>query len=57
MDAHPDHSRGAARKICGAMMFEGDHALKKISVLSGGEKSRVLLWEITCQPLKYAYAG
>jgi ATP-binding cassette subfamily F protein 3 len=50
MDVHPDHSRGAARKICGAMMFEGDHALKKISVLSGGEKSRVLLGKLLVSP-------
>ncbi|MFZ2198636.1 MAG: ATP-binding cassette domain-containing protein [Thermodesulfovibrionales bacterium] len=50
MDAHPDHSRGAARKICGSMMFEGDHALKKISVLSGGEKSRVLLGKLLVSP-------
>jgi len=32
------------------MMFEGDHALKKISVLSGGEKSRVLLGKILVSP-------
>jgi len=50
MDVHPDHSRGASRKICGLMMFEGDHALKKISVLSGGEKSRVLLGKILVSP-------
>lgn len=50
MDAHPDHSHGSARKICGAMMFEGDHALKKISVLSGGEKSRVLLGKLLVSP-------
>ncbi len=31
------------RNICGAMMFSGDDALKKIKLLSGGEKSRVLL--------------
>jgi ATP-binding cassette subfamily F protein 3 len=43
LQAHPDASRGAARNICGIMLFEGDKALKKISVLSGGEKSRVLL--------------
>ncbi|MGD0230084.1 MAG: ATP-binding cassette domain-containing protein [Syntrophorhabdales bacterium] len=41
--AHPDSSRGAARNICGLMLFEGDRALKKIAVLSGGERSRVLL--------------
>ena len=38
--------RQRARDIAGAMMFEGDSALKKISVLSGGEKSRVLLGRI-----------
>jgi len=50
MDVHPDHSRGVSRKICGLMMFPGDHALKKISVLSGGEKSRVLLGKILVSP-------
>ena len=50
MDAHPESSRKAARDICGLMMFEGDNALKKISVLSGGEKSRVLLGKIVVSP-------
>jgi len=50
MDAHPDYNRGTARSICGAMMFSGDHALKKISVLSGGEKSRVLLGKLLVSP-------
>lgn len=50
MDAHPDHSRGTARNICGVMMFPGDHALKKVSVLSGGEKSRVLLGKLLVSP-------
>ena len=50
VDADPDHNRGTARKICGAMMFPGDHALKKISVLSGGEKSRVLLGKLLVSP-------
>jgi len=40
-----------ARNICGAMMFQGDHALKKISVLSGGEKSRVMLGKILVTPV------
>jgi ATP-binding cassette subfamily F protein 3 len=39
-----------ARNICGAMMFEGDNALKKIEVLSGGEKSRVMLGKLLAQP-------
>lgn len=50
MDVHPENSRGAARKICGSMMFPGDLALKKISVLSGGERSRVLLGKLLVSP-------
>lgn len=50
MEAHPDYNRGAARRICGAMMFEKDNALKKIGVLSGGEKSRVLLGKLLVSP-------
>ncbi len=50
MDVHPQHHRGSSRNICGAMMFPGDHALKKISVLSGGERSRVLLGKLLVSP-------
>ncbi len=50
MDVHPEGNRGASRKICGTMMFPGDNALKKISVLSGGEKSRVLLGKLLVSP-------
>jgi ATP-binding cassette subfamily F protein 3 len=50
MDVHPDNHRGAARSICGSMMFSGDHALKKVRVLSGGEKSRVLLGKLLVSP-------
>jgi ATP-binding cassette subfamily F protein 3 len=42
--------RQLARNICGAMMFQGDNALKKIDVLSGGEKSRVMLGKLLAQP-------
>jgi ATP-binding cassette subfamily F protein 3 len=38
------------RAVCGAMMFSGDLALKKISILSGGEKSRVSLGKILLTP-------
>jgi ATP-binding cassette subfamily F protein 3 len=41
----------AARNISGMMMFEGDNALKKIRVLSGGEKSRVMLGKIIATPV------
>jgi ATP-binding cassette subfamily F protein 3 len=46
-----DSDRQAARNICGAMMFEQESALKKISVLSGGEKSRVMLGKLLMRPL------
>ena len=36
--------------ICGLMMFSGDTSLKKIRVLSGGERSRVLLGKILATP-------
>ncbi|MCF8067235.1 MAG: ABC-F family ATP-binding cassette domain-containing protein [Desulfobacterales bacterium] len=49
--SHPDTDQQHARNICGAMMFEGDNALKKISVLSGGEKSRVMLGKLLVTPL------
>ncbi|MDD2523926.1 MAG: ABC-F family ATP-binding cassette domain-containing protein, partial [Endomicrobiaceae bacterium] len=39
-----------AKNICGSMMFGGNDMLKKISVLSGGEKSRVLLGKILAKP-------
>ncbi len=43
--------RQLARDICGAMLFSGDDALKKIRVLSGGEKSRVALGKILATPV------
>jgi ATP-binding cassette subfamily F protein 3 len=49
--AHGDVDRQMARNICGAMMFEGDTALKKIAVLSGGEKARVMLAKILATPV------
>jgi ATP-binding cassette subfamily F protein 3 len=45
-ESNPGLSFAQVRKICGTMMFEGDLANKKISVLSGGEKSRVMLGKI-----------
>ena len=49
--SYPDLDRQQARNICGAMMFSGDDALKKISVLSGGEKSRVMLGKLLATPV------
>jgi ATP-binding cassette, subfamily F, member 3 len=36
----------SVRNVCGAMMFSGDVSKKKIKVLSGGEKCRVLLGKL-----------
>jgi ATP-binding cassette subfamily F protein 3 len=49
--SHSDVDRRLARNICGAMLFEGDAALKPIGVLSGGEKSRVMLGKILADPV------
>jgi ATP-binding cassette subfamily F protein 3 len=47
---NPALTRTQVRNICGTMMFGGDLALKKVSVLSGGEKSRTLLAKILAHP-------
>jgi len=49
--ADPEGDPKRARFIAGGMMFEGDDALKKIRILSGGEKSRVLLGKLIATPL------
>ena len=48
--SHTDVIPQSARHICGTMLFEGDSALKKVGVLSGGEKIRVLLGKIIVTP-------
>jgi ATP-binding cassette subfamily F protein 3 len=40
-----------ARDIAGAMMFEEESALKKIAILSGGEKSRVMMAKLIVTPV------
>ena len=48
--ANPALTRTEVRNICGTMMFGGDLALKKVSVLSGGERSRTFLGKILAHP-------
>ncbi|WP_457750075.1 ATP-binding cassette domain-containing protein [Sulfurimonas sp.] len=45
-NANANLSEANVRSICGAMMFSGESAEKKIALLSGGEKSRVMLGQI-----------
>ena len=49
--SNPIIGQQGAKNICGAMMFSGDDALKKIGILSGGEKSRVLLGKLLVTPV------
>jgi ATP-binding cassette subfamily F protein 3 len=48
--ANPALNFTQVKGIAGTMLFSGDLSLKKISVLSGGEKSRVLLAKILAKP-------
>ena len=48
--ANPKLTITQNRSICGAMMFSGEDAEKKIGVLSGGEQARVLLGKILACP-------
>jgi ATP-binding cassette subfamily F protein 3 len=50
MDADPEKDMKKARNICGSMLFSGDDALKRVSVLSGGEKARTLLGRVLVKP-------
>ena len=43
-------NRTEVKSICGLMMFSGDQANKTTAILSGGEKSRVLLGKILAKP-------
>ena len=43
------------RNICGSMMFTGDNAKKKINLLSGGEKSRVMLGQIIAKEVNILF--
>jgi ATP-binding cassette subfamily F protein 3 len=50
LSANPMMGGQRARSIAGVMMFSGDLAKKKIKVLSGGERARVLLGKLLAKP-------
>lgn len=49
----PNAGMGFVRSLLGAFKFSGEEADKKISILSGGEKSRVVLATILAQPVNF----
>lgn len=48
-------TESTVRGICGSMMFSGDDASKKVSLLSGGEKSRVMLGQILAKDVNLLF--
>ncbi len=52
-DRIPQATIGFVRNLLGAFLFSGDDIYKKISILSGGEKSRVVLATILAHPVNF----
>ena len=53
--ANPKLPYATVRSICGAMMFSAQNADKKVSLLSGGEKSRVMLGQILARDVNLLF--
>ena len=49
----PQATRASVRSLLGAFLFSGEDVEKKISILSGGEKSRVVLAGILSHPVNF----
>ena len=52
---NPRLPESSVRSICGAMMFSNDNAKKKVALLSGGEKSRVMLGQIIARDVNLLF--
>ncbi len=52
-EAMPLASVGQVRTLLGCFLFSGDEVEKRISILSGGEKSRVVLARILARPVNF----
>ncbi|RJP95611.1 MAG: ABC transporter ATP-binding protein [Desulfobacteraceae bacterium] len=52
-DTIPEAGIGVVRNLCAAFLFQGDDVDKRISILSGGEKSRIVLATLLARPLNF----
>jgi ATP-binding cassette subfamily F protein 3 len=52
-EALPMATVGVIRNLCAAFLFQGDDVEKRISILSGGEKSRVVLATLLAKPINF----
>ncbi|MEA3467735.1 MAG: ABC-F family ATP-binding cassette domain-containing protein [Thermodesulfobacteriota bacterium] len=52
-EAMPQAHIGMIRNLCAAFLFQGDDADKRIFMLSGGEKSRVVLATLLARPFNF----
>lgn len=51
--ALPQANIGGIRNLCAAFLFQGDEIDKRVKMLSGGEKSRLMLAILLGQPLNF----
>ncbi len=49
-NSNPELPQSKIRQICGSMMFSDSLAEKKVKILSGGERSRILIGKIIAHP-------